>query len=111
MGYIKHDAIVVTSFGERYLEPARRKADALGLPVTEIVTSHTNGYVSFLIAPDGSKEGWDASDAGDVARASWKEWAHEQRKSEDLFIDWVHLSYAGDEVDDTYIVESHKEDE
>jgi hypothetical protein len=111
VGYIRHDAIVVTSFDAKYLRAARRKADALGLPVSQIVTSYTNGYVSFLIAPDGSKEGWGASDAGDGARAAWKEWAHEQRKSEDLFIDWVHLSYAGDDVNDTYIVESHKEDE
>lgn len=111
MGYIRHDAIIVTSFNEKYLYPALNKAVELGLPVSELVESRTNGYCSFLIAPDGSKEGWDTSDHGDTARAAWKEWAHTKRHDDELYIDWVHISYAGDEAADTKIIEHHREGE
>ena len=105
MGYVRHDAIVCTSFDENYIEPARAKAELLGLPVTDIVKSPVNAYYSFLIAPDGSKEGWDESDRGDEARAAWKDWANEQWTTNGLYVYWAHLSYAGDEPTDTKLVE------
>ena len=108
MGYIKHDAIIVTSCDEKYLSPAMAKAEALGLSVSPIVKSQMNGYVSFLIAPDGSKEGWHDSEDGDAARDAWKAWAREQYMRSNLLIDWVHLAYAGDEASDTRIVEQGK---
>ena len=110
MGYIRHDAIVVTSWANKYILPAIHKAEELGLNVSNITESSTNGYCSFLIAPDGSKEGWPESDKGDTARDEWKTWAHNQRDAEKLWIDWVHISYAGDEEKDTKIVEHHKLD-
>lgn len=57
MGYVKHDAIVVVSFDKTELEACRAKALILGLPVSETVECGTNGYASFLIAPDGSRKG------------------------------------------------------
>jgi len=105
MGYIRHDAIVATSWDVKYLKPARAKAEELGLPCTEIVESNTNGYVSFLIAPDGSKEGWDESARGDDARSRWKAWANAKWTEECVYVYWAHLSYAGDESGDTKIVE------
>jgi len=36
--------------------------------VSKIVMSVSNGYGSFFIAPDGSKEGWSTSDDGDSLR-------------------------------------------
>ena len=104
MGYIRHDAIVVTAFDKSHLRAALKKAETLGLPVSEPVESITNSYVSFLIAPDGSKEGWDESRKGDDARDSWKAWANE-KWTKGLYCYWVHLSYAGDEKSDTKIVE------
>ena len=106
MGYMRHDAIVVTAFDKKNLEPARVKAEELELPVSEIVESGTNGYVSFLIAPDGSKEGWEESERGDHARDVWKAWACEAR-SRHVWLDWVHVSYAGDDGDDTKVVDHH----
>ena len=38
------------------------------LLVSEIKNSIVNHYASFFIFPDGSKEGYDASDDGDVIR-------------------------------------------
>lgn len=108
MGYIRHDAIIVTAWDKKYLLPAIEEAERLELPVSDIAESKTNGYCSFLIAPDGSKEGWEESARGDAARASWKIWAA-QARSRDVWLEWVHVSYAGDEPDDTKIIEQGKQ--
>ena len=105
MGYIRHDAIVATSWDKKYLIPALARALDFGLSCSDIVESSTNGYVSFLIAPDGSKEGWEESAKGDAARAEWKAWANKQWTNNELYVYWAHLSYAGDEEADTKIVE------
>lgn len=105
MGYIRHDAIVVTSWDEKYLLPAIAKAVELGLPCSEIVESPVNSYCSFLIAPDGSKEGWDESAKGDAAREAWKAWANAAYTNDGLYCQWAHISYAGDESDDTKLVD------
>ena len=71
MGYMKHNAIVVTCWSCR--EGGRARDVAVKLfsnisEVTNLTAESTNGYVSFMIAPDGSKEGWCTSDHGDKAR-------------------------------------------
>ena len=104
MGYMRHDAIVVTAFDKKYIAPAIAKARELGLCVSSMTKEVTNGYRSFLIAPDGSKEGWDTSQKGDDARAAWKEWANKSYKK-GVYLDWVHVSFAGDEDRDTKIVD------
>lgn len=95
MGYIRHDAIVATSWKTEHLVAAREKAVSLGLPCSEVVKSRLNGYVSFLIAPDGSKEGWTDSDEGDSARDQWKAWM----RADDLYVDWAHVNFGGDDDD------------
>jgi hypothetical protein len=40
------------------------------MAVSEIVKSNINGYKSFFVAPDGSKEGWLDSDEGDIQRTA-----------------------------------------
>jgi hypothetical protein len=111
MGYIRHDAIIATSWDKKYLAPALKKAEELGLPCSEIVDSQTNGYCSFLIAPDGSKEGWDESGRGDMARQVWKDWADDEYTKKQLYVSWVHVSYAGDEYEDTKIVQQARRKE
>lgn len=70
MGYIAHHAIVVTG-DEEEVKAAHAKATALGCLVTNIAGPGVNAYYSFMIAPDGSKEGWTDSDEGDTRRAAW----------------------------------------
>lgn len=91
MGMITHDAVVFT-FGE--LEPAQRLRDAaidLGLQCTSVVTSRSNGYSSFLVIPDGSKDSWETSDQCDIARRKLLLLAgmHDN-------CDWVHVRYSDD---------------
>lgn len=106
MGYIKHDAIVITSAWPLHLKEAREKALELRLPCSSIVKAPVNGYGSFLVAPDGSKEGWEDSRNGDEARAELIEWMRENRSS----LDWAHISYGGDEKSKARLVD-HNNDE
>lgn len=71
MGYFAHKALIVTSgYHHEELEKLHEMAKELELPVTEIVEGRANGFKSFAVLPDGSKEGWDESDRVDEGRAS-----------------------------------------
>src|SRR4051794_6378041 len=84
MGYIRHHAIVVT--GNRWehdrslpsIDQARSAAVDCGCQqVSEEVGPAINGTLSFLVAPDGSKEEWTDSDLGDRARDAFVRWLRE----------------------------------
>lgn len=97
MGYIKHHAIVVTSWQDD-IKKAKSKAKEIGLHVIGPSKESTNGYRSILICPDGSKEGWGESDLGDFRRAKFRNWLDSQ-KFEDgsSFLEWAEISYSGDD--------------
>lgn len=99
MGYIAHHAIVVTA-GSREVRIARKKALGLGLHCSGPVPSPVNGYVSFLIAPDGSKEGWGESAHGDDARAEWIAWTKTQDR---LYLHWALVRFGGDQPELTRV--------
>ena len=105
MGYMRHNAIVVTSWNEQHIKDARISAInifGLGNQVSEILKSPVNGYLSFFICPDGSKEGWEDSKNGDKHR---KFFLDEITKS-GLYVEWVDVSYGGDDPDKACI-DSH----
>jgi hypothetical protein len=83
MGYIRHHAIVVTAWNEDDARDAHDEAHRIFGSTTGVVTSLCdpvmNGYISFAVLPDGSKEGWEESDDGDAAR--------------DRFIAWIESKY------------------
>jgi len=74
MGYMRHNAIVVTAWlSERAIEvhsTIKEIAENNGAicDISPLTSEAMNGYVSFLVAPDGSKEGWDTSNQGDKTR-------------------------------------------
>jgi hypothetical protein len=109
MGYIKHHAIVVTGWEVSQVSEARDYAIRQQMTVTEVATSPVNGYWSFLVAPDGSKEGWEASLEGDIERDTFVlfleqiEPGHGGRKF--YALEWSELIY-GDEAGPTRIVRS-----
>ena len=109
MGYMRHHAIVVTSWDGKLLNTAHSKAVALGMLVTNTTEDGVNGYHSFLVAPDGSKEGWDDSARGDAQRAEFVGWLDMQRYEDDsTSLDWVEVQY-GDENYQTLIVNDSDE--
>jgi hypothetical protein len=75
MGYMRYHAIVVTSSSTEAHEKAE---EIFGELVSPIVYSVTNGYNSFFVAPDGSKEGWETSDNYDDKRKEFIEWLRSQ---------------------------------
>lgn len=94
MGYIKHTAIVVTDWDEERVRAIRERAvacfageDGPIAYVTEVVGPTVNGYCSFLIAPDGSKSGWEHSKQAELARAAF---------IEGCAVDYVEVSFGED---------------
>jgi len=71
MGTIWHNSIVVTSSDAYELAAVWKKAvELFGSLVSPVIASNSNGYLSFFIAPDGSKEGWPESDDMDQRRGT-----------------------------------------
>ena len=109
MGYMRHHAIVVTSWDNKILRKAHKKAKKLFKQVAPITPPAINGYVSFLIAPDGSKENWLPSDHGDEKRREFIEWTDRLRDEVGFKIDYVEIQF-GDERRETKII-SHSDNQ
>jgi hypothetical protein len=100
MGYMRHHAIVVTSWKKSLLNEAHQKALQIFKWVSSISPETVNGYQSFFIPPDGSKEGWPDSDEGDSDRKEFIEWLDLQRyQDKSTPLDWVEIQYADEDYD------------
>lgn len=99
MGYMRHHAIIVTSWNPIRIREARDRAVTLfGKTVSPVVPSSINEYESFFVAPDGSKEGWSESDKGDEERAVFVSWLDAQRYDDhSTWFSWVVVQYGDDE--------------
>ena len=104
MGTINHNAIVVTGFSPRdnptAFQNLRDSVAAVGLPTSAVVPAWLNGYHSFFVAPDGSKEYWDESDDGDDKRQVVRQILRESSAAHH----WVEVSFGelGVKVEDSY---------
>lgn len=95
MGYDRHHAIIVTAGFHRFdkMWEAHGKArDIFGDQVSEILKSSVNGWLTFLIGPDGSYEGWTESVEGDARRNDYIIWLRQQQWSPH----WVEVQYGDD---------------
>jgi hypothetical protein len=101
-----HHTIAVTTNIERWAAPAHAKAVAIfGDGVTPIFETKLNGVWSFFVLPDGSKEGWEASDEGDARRFAFVAWLDAQRYDDDSTpYHWVEVAIGSDEPDETEII-------
>ena len=90
MGYIRHNAILVTGWNV-HVDEAHKMALSIFpcAQVTDVTREVINGYKSFLVAPDGSKEGWADSDDGDSRRADFIR----RLETTDWYLDWVEVRY------------------
>src|SRR5262245_53808179 len=105
MGYIRHHTIIVVSgyhdpsdkdrkWDDGRLVKAHDKAkEIFGNRVSEIIEPQVNGECSFFVGPDGSKEGWNASEEGNQQRAKFIEWL---RSNSALYLDWIEVEFGGD---------------
>lgn len=117
MGYIKHNAIIVTHWQKDRVETAHSMAINIFSAAFEkqfgtkngkclignIQEGIINSQFTFLIAPDGSKEGWDTSKMGDEARASYLNWLRDNS----LLIDYIEVQFGGDDDYECIIRSKH----
>ena len=97
MGYMRHHAIIVTSYDEASITEAHKHATACGMCVSPVSDSVVNDYQSFAVFPDGSKEGWSDSDHGDTAREIFIKWMDSQRFSDGSGpLSWAEVQYGDD---------------
>ncbi len=100
MGYIRHHAIIVTSWNSDKLRQAHAKAVEIFGPsdVTPIIEANINGYCTFFVGPDGSKEGWTESIDGDERRLRFIGYLNQQRyDDQSSWLKWVVVQYGDDE--------------
>lgn len=107
MGWHLHHTIIVTAWDEDRLKKAHTKASEI-FPycVSPITLGQANGYASFFIAPDGSKEGWDTSNEYEEQRSSFISWLKSD-EAENLYLDWVFIQFGGDEGDSLTKIKDH----
>lgn len=114
MGYMRHHAIVVTSWNREHLEAAFVEAARLFAGTEAKVSPPTaqgsNGYRSFFVAPDGSKEGWNESDAADLARDKLVAFLREGKTAGRLWAAWVEVQF-GDEDRETKVCRDSDHDD
>lgn len=104
MGYMRHHAIVVTggdwSLGAATIGEAHSRAitifgSQLVSPLTEALV---NGYQSFAVFPDGSKEGWETSTDHDHQREQFIAWLDKHRYEDgSASVAWVEVQYGDDD--------------
>lgn len=107
MGYMRHHAIIVTSWDEGRIIVAHAEARSVFPVVSGLMPSQINGYSSFFVPPDGSKEGWEESMEGDSRRAQYVEWLNSQRYDDgSTSLDWCEVQYGDEEGDDKVVSSS-----
>jgi len=98
---MRSHAIVVESWNAIMLASAHAEARKLfdGIaPVTEVTPEASNGRRAFMVAPDGSKEGWEESDRGDAARSAFKDYLRSQYHDDgSTSLRWAEVMFADDE--------------
>lgn len=104
---IRHHTLVVTVHDQKLAEKLRLQISDLykknmeaknGFQlISPIVASLIGGYYTFFIAPDGSKEGYDLSDDGDMIRTKVIELLESYKTNDATFpVSYVELFYGDD---------------
>ena len=110
MGYMRHHASIVTTGDyDDALKKAREVAAGIFPWVSPVSPKAISGYRSFFIPPDGSKEGWGESDAGDEQRDRFVAYMLSTRYTDGSGpLDWAEIQY-GDGDRKTLVVR-HSDD-
>jgi hypothetical protein len=112
MGYMSHNAIIISSVFDDKIEAAHAKAVTVfgSRMVSPILPAVTNGVRSFLVGPDGSKEGWTESNNADDMREEFRTWLRAQVYEDgSTALDWVEVQYGNDDHE-TIIVDDSDAD-
>lgn len=122
MGHHVHHALLVTSWKVKAVKVAHERAKAIltshqvepdngyAKLVTPITKGVINNFASFAIVPDGSKEGWSTSNAVDAARSEIVAMLREMVAT-DQWLDFIEVSFGGDEGDPNTRILNHDSDD
>lgn len=111
----RHHAILVTSWDGPALALARQHAidtaptsmggEPFARLVSDVALGVINAVSTFLIAPDGSYEGWEDSDIGDQWRDQIVVWLEAQAYEDgsNRFV-WVEVQYGDGQSGDTRVI-------
>ncbi len=112
MRNIRHHALIVTCNDRKVIDSIRAKALELyklhmeasngSNLVSEIKESIVNHYCSFFIIPDGSKEGYDASDDSDVIREKLIDFIKPLAETDEYHVSYAEVSYGADDGKTTF---------
>ena len=115
MGYHKHHAIIITGFlsnRNQELQAIHDFALEIGCSISPISEEVINGFQSFVVYPDGSKDGWTSSNEGDERRDKLVELLR-MGHIETFYVggsyDWVEIMYGGDDERDLVTRSSGKD--
>ena len=98
MGYIRHDAILVTSWNDKEIEAAAARARIIGLDVLGPSSPAANGYRTITVCPDGNKEGWEESSRHEEMRAIFLQYLYDVRYEDgSTCLEWAAISYGSDD--------------
>jgi len=97
MSYIVHNNIVVTCndyAADKFSKVHKAAIESFGSLVSPIIKTELNGYLSFFIATDGSKEGWPEAALAEKKRIAFCDYidtfAYEDGSTP---IDYVDIAY------------------
>lgn len=94
MGTMHHHALIVTSWDRDAIADAHKVASGASPHVTPVIMAGSNGYASFAVMPDGSKEGWAESDVGDASRGAIISWIDAQAYEDGSNrLSWAEVSF------------------
>lgn len=103
MGYIRHDAILAMTFDDYSGKVMKEKIKKINLLKEKMEKDDfdsgiilgpfkgINGYITFVYAPDGSKEGWEESDKSDKFRGEFTQIFN------GTFDSYISLTFGGDD--------------
>jgi ABC-type sugar transport system substrate-binding protein len=94
MSHIVHHAIVVTSWNAEAIAAAADEARKTGLKVIGPGVRVLNGFMTFLVCPDGSKAGWPESDRSKQKRDKFIVYMKGVKYDDgSSCLDWVAVTY------------------
>jgi len=99
MGYMRHRAMIVTSWNREDILIAHKRAVEIyhrKNMISDVCPVQVNGYSSFAIFPDGSKLGWEDSDRSNSDRHNFIYWLRCQA-GQNKWFDWVEVQFGDDE--------------
>ena len=68
MGTMNHNAVIATTWDGKEVERIKKFTELNNSALFLFSNEVTNGYITVVLVPDGSKEGWEESDDGDDLR-------------------------------------------